>query len=226
MRLLSDGWYEADEGNYFVLTEKGKQEWASFRHKKVGEPIDSDPYDQKRATRWMVEGGAVEEVADPDWVVMPAYKVVYYHKGHELNVLNGSTVIIDKEIAERIKNNYPKKHPWFEHELHVVNGTYKGKRPKPCREHNEKRVFNWDYWHYDAAEIGDLVEEKIVWDGINAVPPACMDSDCMQIGEVADFIDGKNVYETFSRVTDDIFEYKGLCWRGENVARNKEKEAV
>ena len=37
---LSDRKYVADKGKQFVLTEKGKKECASYRHKTVGEPVD------------------------------------------------------------------------------------------------------------------------------------------------------------------------------------------
>ena len=40
MELRRDGWYRADNGKHFVLTEKGKAECASYSYKTVGEPVD------------------------------------------------------------------------------------------------------------------------------------------------------------------------------------------
>ena len=52
MRLRCDGWYDADKGKHFVLTEKGKAEVATFRNMTVGEPTSD--YDTQ-AVHWSVE---------------------------------------------------------------------------------------------------------------------------------------------------------------------------
>lgn len=36
---LRNNWYKADKGKHFVLTEKGKEECASYKHKTVGEVV-------------------------------------------------------------------------------------------------------------------------------------------------------------------------------------------
>ena len=220
MKPVGDYEYKADKGKMFVYTEKGIAECASFRCYKVGEE-----YEDRYATKWMVEEGYLEEVDDPEWIVTKGYKVVYKHGEHEICIGN-YRVFADREMTERYMKGYQKK-PWMREQLYIVEDTYEGKQLKPCREYEGKRVYNWDYWTYEGAEIGDLVEEEIVDDAINAVPPACMRSSCMQCGEPSDTrIDEngivRNTYSTFKKVAKGIYEYCGNCFRGENVQRGKE----
>lgn len=216
-----DNTYKADKGKMFVYTEKGIAECASFRCYEVGEE-----YEDRYVTKWMVEEGYLEEVNDPEWIVTKGYKVVYNHQGYELCAGN-PIVFADREMAERYMRGYQRK-PWFTDPLYIVEATYEGRRLKPCREYEGKRVYNWDYWTYEGAEIGDLVEEEIVDDAINAVPPACMRSSCMQCGEPSDTrIDEEDgnayaTYSTFKKVAEGIYEYCGDCFKGENVQRGKE----
>ena len=222
MRPVGDYEYRADNGMMFVYTEKGIKECASYRGYEVG-----GKYNDIYATKWAVDDGYLEEVPNPDWITCKGYKVVYQNKGHELCVGN-PRVFADREMAERYMKGYQRKHSWFQEELYIVEDIYEGEKLKPCREYNGKRVYNWDYWTYEGAEIGDLVEEDIVDDGIDAVPPACMRSTCMQIGEAADTrVDEntgymRNTYETFKRIADGVYEYCGKCFKGENVQRGKE----
>lgn len=209
--------YRPDNGKMFVYTDKGIAECASFRGYKAGEE-----YTDKYATAWMVDSGYLEEVDDLDWIVTTGYKVVYKHGEHEICVGN-YRVFADREMAERYMKGYQKK-PWMREQLYIVEDTYEGKQLKPCREYEDKRVYNWDYWTYEGAEIGDLVEEEIVDDAINALPPACMRSSCMQCGEPSNTrIDengiARSTYETFKKVAEGIYEYCGDCFRGENVQR-------
>lgn len=226
MRRYSDGTYRADKGKMFVLTEIGKT-WASYKDYEVGKPIDEDG---RYGYAGMVDDGALIEIDDPDWVTLPGYRVVYNNDGYELSAGN-PIVFHDREMAERYMRGY-QKYPWFDHELYIIDAVYEGKKPKPCRQYDGKKVYNNDYWTFYGAEIGDLVEENIVDDMIDAVPPACIRSSCMQCGEAADHkIDektgeGRAVYETFKKVTKDIYEYCGKCFRGENVERGKEIPVV
>jgi len=77
-------------------------------------------------------------------------------------------------------------------------------------------------------KIGDLVEEEIVDHFMNVLPPACMRSDCSQLGEPyshrEDETTGKYraTYMTFKKVEEGIWQYCGHCFRGENIERGKE----
>lgn len=212
--------YKADKGKIFVITEKGKAKCKSMAHYEVGEPWDDFG---KWTPCWTVDDGYIVEVDDPNFTTTQGYKAVYNHNGYELSCGN-PMVYFDKEIAEKIARAWEKR-PWNKGEkAYVVETTYEGKVPQPCREYNGKRVYNRDWWFYDAAQIGDLVEEEVVDDAMNALPPACMRSDCMQMGEPSDSrIDengkGRSTYETFKRIAEGIYEYCGDCFKGENVQR-------
>lgn len=96
---------------------------------------------------------------------------------------------------------------------------------------NGKRVFTQDDFDYSEAKIGDYVEQAIVDDAMNCLPPVCMSSACSQIGEPyshredPDTGKWRATYATFKRVTsgmDGIWEYCGHCFNGETVERGKE----
>ena len=88
MKLRNDGWYKADKGKYFVLTEKGKHKCANYKNKTVGDPIDCF---KDEAVYWDVEKGYVEEVDIPGWTTLKGYKVVYYHNGYTMSAGNPQT---------------------------------------------------------------------------------------------------------------------------------------
>lgn len=216
---LRNGWYIADKGKHFVLTEKGKIEVASFRDMTVGEPTSE--YDIE-AVHWSVDSGYEIEVAISDWIVKEGYEVVYDYKGYTLTAGN-PIVFPERILAEKYMENY-KSHPWFHHELYIRETIYEGKSLTPCREYNGKQVYN-SSWYYgiDALNVGDLVEQNIVDELMDCLPPACMRSDCSQLGEPASHKEDasgnyKATYTTFKKVAEGIWEYCGDCFRGENVA--------
>lgn len=225
MHKKNNGWYYADKGKHFILTEKGKTECASYRYKEVGAPVDE--YDTE-AVWWAVEKDYVVEVPIPDWVVKDGFRVVYKHKDCEISVGN-CCVFPEKELAERYLRHYQQKRLYAEKQLYIQSALYEGRMLSDCREYEGRRVFNKD-WYYGTAilQIGDLVEEEIVDDLMNCVPPACMRSDCSQVGEPASsrtLDDGKtyrSTFETFKKVADNTWEYCGDCFRGENVMRGSE----
>lgn len=219
MRLRRDGWYDADKGKHFVLTEKGKAEVATFRNMTVGEPTSD--YDTQ-AVHWSVESGYEIEVNIPDWIVTIGYKVVYDHNGYEISA--GNTMIFPERILAEKYMRHHKNGVYHDCDLYITETTYEGRALKPCREHNGKQVYNMS-WYYgcDTLEVGDLVEQEIVDDIINCIMPACMRSDCVQLGEPSSHKEDENgnykvTYATFKRVAEGIWEYCGDCFRGENVA--------
>lgn len=226
---LVNGWYRSDKGKIFVLTEKGKAEVASYKNKTVGKPVSE--YDTE-AVAWSVDEGYEIEVDDPDWVTLPGYRAVYDLHGDGEYIFDTCNHIVyhDRAIAEAVANDFNSKH-WHKQRAFVIDAIYEGKRPKPCREYNGKKVYNMDYWSY-SFPVGSLVEEGIVNNIIDCVPPACMRSDCMQCGEPASHkIDektgeGRETYTTFKKVDDGIYEYCGDCFRGENVQRGKDIPVV
>lgn len=219
MELRRDGWYTADRGKHFVLTEKGKAESATYRNMTVGEPASE--YDTE-AVHWDIEKGYLIEVDIPDWIVKTGYMVGYDYNGYFLTA--GNPVIFpEKILAEKYMKHY-KKYEWCDHDLYIKETIYEGRALKPCREYDGKQIYNMS-WYYgcDTLEVGDLVEQEIVDDIINCIMPACMRSDCTQLGEPLSHKKDTNgnykvTYATFKQVVNGIWEYCGDCFKGENMA--------
>ena len=92
-----------------------------------------------------------------------------------------------------------------------------------------KPVLSQDDFTYDTAQIGDYVEQAVVDDAMDCLPPACMGPRCSQMGEPCsqrkDPRTGKwrMTYHTFKWVSasgpDEVWQYCGRCFCGENVER-------
>lgn len=223
MILRNDGWYKADKGKRFVLTQKGKDNCASFKNKTVGEPVSEYEYE---AVHWSVEKGYEIEEDIPDWIVKEGFEVVYDHNGYTLHAGN-PIVFPEKELAENYLIRYS-AYPWVEEKLYLRTAVYEGKALKECRMHQGKKVYNksW-YFGIAALRVGDLVEEDIVEKLVYCMPPACNRKDCSQLGEPTSTRVDENgkyrqTYETFKKITENIWEYCGDCFAGENVVRGKE----
>lgn len=211
---------EADKGKKFILTQKGKDKVASFKSKVVGKPIDED---ETHVPLWCIENNYVEEVKDEEWIICKGYKVVYNNKNYILSVGN-PIVFYDYESALRYMNGCKKKPIYKDKNIYIADAIYEGKIPKKCRFYNGKKVFNKDYWYYEGASIGELVEFEIVEDLINCVPPTSLKQNCIQCGEPYDARydengNIRNTYTTFKKITPDIYEYCGNCFKGENVEK-------
>lgn len=219
---LRNNWYKADKGKHFILTEKGKKECASYRHKTVGEPVSEYDYE---AVDWAVENGYVTEVAIPGWTTLIGYEVVYYLNGHRITVGNPEVFPLRK-VAEKCKEHY-EAYPWMEHELIIESVEYEGVPLSESQFYNGKEVMDKEhYFGLDACEIGSYFSEDMVKDFIDMVPPACMRSDCSQIGEPASYrIDNKGncrpTYATFKQIAEGVWEYCGDCFKGENLRYGK-----
>lgn len=93
---------------------------------------------------------------------------------------------------------------------------------------NGKEVFTQETFRYDKAKIGDYVEESIVDNAINSMPPACMLSYCTQMGEPyshrfdPDKGKWRSTYGTFKQIEGKIWQWCGYCFYGENVERGEE----
>lgn len=209
--------YKADKGKHFVLTEIGKT-WASYKNKTVGEPIDED---DRWASSSMVENGAVVEVDDPDWITMPGFRVVYdvYGDGKYIFDTCNFAVYPSKKIAEAVAREFNNR-PWRlkeDNKAFVIDAIYEGKRLKPCGKYNGKKVINRDWLYWDAMNVGDYVTQEVADDICNALPPACMRSDCLQLGEPQFPKKEGFTYLTLKKVDEDVWEFCGYCLRGQNV---------
>lgn len=220
---LINNYYKAAKGKHFVLTEKGKSECASYSYKTVGEPIDEYDYE---AVHWAVDNGYVEEVDIPGWTTLLGYEVVYYNNSHRLYAGNPQTFPI-RIPAEIYKKHY-EAYPWMDHELLIEEVEYEGVPLSESQMYNGKEVVDKEhYFGLNAHEVGTYFTEDMVNDFMDMLPPACMKSDCSQIGEPTSHrIDesGKSraTYATFKRIAEGIWEYCGDCFRGENIQHGKE----
>ena len=94
--------------------------------------------------------------------------------------------------------------------------------------YNGKDVLTQENFSYSTVQIGDYVEQAIVDEALDMLPPACMRSSCSQIGEPyshrLDPDSGKwrATYATFKRVSKGVWEYCGHCFLGENVERGED----
>lgn len=155
--------------------------------------------------------------------VTEGYEVVYDHKGITLHAGN-PVVFPSKELAETYKENYV-RFPWWSNELYI-KGSSVALELEECRTHEGKTVYNRD-WYFgpDSLKIGSLVEQNVVDDLVNCLPPACMRNDCTQHGEAFTHMNDlesnkcRPVYATFKCVAENIWEFCGYCFRGENVQR-------
>lgn len=78
---------------------------------------------------------------------------------------------------------------------------------------------------YKAAQPGDTVDEQIVNDFRDCVPPASMSSGYLQVGEAYDHMVDENgrwrpTFMTFA-YKDGAWVYCGCCFRGETVRRQR-----
>lgn len=94
--------------------------------------------------------------------------------------------------------------------------------------YNGKKVWTEADFSYSAVQIGDYVEQAVVDDAMDCLPPACMRSNCSQLGEPyshrEDPETGKlrATFATFKKVDKDIWQYCGHCFRGENEERGND----
>ena len=101
--------------------------------------------------------------------------------------------------------------------------------------YQNKEVFTLDTFSYSTAQVGDYVSEAVVDDAMDCLPPACMTSECAQLGEPyshrhdPDTGRWRATYATFRRVTDGrdgIWEYRGHRVCGETTERGEDPPYV
>lgn len=161
------------------------------------------------------------------------YQPVYEHKlGGKIGMVQ--SWFPTKEMAEKVlerKREHFYRLLGYKAEMHIAERDYFTTLDE-CREYEGKKVYNEDWWFYDAADIGDLVEEEIPEYAGNCVPPAWYSGSMIQCGEpYSSRFDEKNdkwrnTYATFIKVADGIWKWCGNCFRGETEERGKEMECV
>lgn len=78
----------------------------------------------------------------------------------------------------------------------------------------------------DFFNVGDTVDDELVQDMVNCVPPAMWRDGCTQIGEAysseydEDRQRHRDTYITFHKVDDGRWVFDGYCFKGENANRH------
>lgn len=99
-------------------------------------------------------------------------------------------------------------------------------------EYNGKPIFTQENFNYSKAEIGDYVEQAVVDDAMDCLPPASMSARCAQMGEPYSHREDpetgrfRPTYYTFKKVAGEwpngIWQFCGCCFQGETVPRGKD----
>ena len=94
------------------------------------------------------------------------------------------------------------------------------------------KVYTPDDFDYATVRVGDEVTAEEVMNAMDCMPPACMRLDCAQMGEPYSHREDPStkkfrpVFATFKSKGGDfrrgIWEFRGYCFRGENVERGKD----
>lgn len=155
---------------------------------------------------------------------MLEYGIAYLHKGHTLPA--SQEWLPTKELADKVLCNLRKRPHWKDVHLFFVTRTRIGKELKPCGTYKGKPVYTPDWCYSDMLTPGDYVDQEVVDNFMNAMPPTCMRSDCAQLGEAYSSRldeDGKikNTYWTFRHVEGNVWKFCGDCFRGENIPRGR-----
>lgn len=136
-----------------------------------------------------------------------------------------------KKVAETYKKHY-EAYPWFNDEIFIEEKSYEGVPIKEYQTFNGKEIIDADhYFGLDSCEIGSYFAEGLVNEFMDMLMPACMRDDCSQLGEpIALRMDEqgtyRNTYATFKKIEDNIWEYCGDCFRGENIKRGNDPRYV
>lgn len=99
-------------------------------------------------------------------------------------------------------------------------------------KYNGKPIFTQENFNCSEAKIGDYVEQAVVDDAMDCLPPASMSARCAQMGEPYSHREDpetgrlRPTYYTFKRVAGEwpngIWQFCGCCFQGETVPRGKD----
>jgi len=159
---------------------------------------------------------------------MKEFQIVYDYNGYQICAGNPYWYK-DRFTAERILEHKKCSPIYKDNTLYLIDReTEEEDTREPNRLYKGKILWSKDRLFWDAIEVGEYVTEETADNLINCLPPACMRSDCLQMGEPQtcryDETRDKwrNTYLTLKRVAKGIYEYCGDCFIGENKMRGTE----
>jgi hypothetical protein len=97
-----------------------------------------------------------------------------------------------------------------------------------------KPVQTWETFSFSTAKPGDLVVQEIVDYAMDCLPPVCLRDCCKQMGEPhsirqdPDTGKWRTTFATFKKIAgnwiegNEVYEYCGNCFCGENMERGKD----
>lgn len=161
------------------------------------------------------------------------YRVVYDNNkdGKLYTIEFGSHGWIrDLKVAQKLLKREQKRadsYSWIEKLYLQERETDEPDTRQPMREYAGRPVYNYDHLIWDVLDIGDFVEQEVADGILDALPPACMRSDCLQLGEPNDHILGRATYLTLARVSqkDGVWKFCGYCFRGQNTEPDRKEVA-
>lgn len=150
------------------------------------------------------------------------YALFYKYQGRDTPV-GSEGWVPTRAIATKLLNYY-ENHGIFSDCIIYIRTRQAQKRYRSVQDYNGKPVYNMDHCYWKALSVGDYVNGEIYNYIINCITPACFRSDCTQLGEAAgNKLDENGVlrdtYHTLKKVSDDVYEYCGKCFIGENYER-------
>lgn len=110
--------------------------------------------------------------------------------------------------------------------------TYKCDRADAPTEYNGKPIFTQENFDYSKAEIGDYVEQAVVDDAMDCLPPASMSAGALRWvsrtptgrtrrpGDSVPPTTRSSVWP--ERGPNGIWQFCGCCFQGETVPRGRD----
>ncbi len=133
----------------------------------------------------------------------------------------------ERQIAKKMMGFWKKQYAewgWVEDLLIDTRRTEEPDNRKPMDSFNGKPVYNWDHVYWEIMEPGSYVDRAIYEHMLNVLPPAYWTRDVLQVGEPYSHKANPEhdnrceaTYSTFVRVTDEVWEYRGHCFRGKTT---------
>ncbi len=175
---------------------------------------------------------AIEDMGEHFYIVFSSSKwndnrefgLFYDHNGHRIPV-GSEGWVPTRKIANRLLAYHEQRPINKGVEIYIAERV-KERLYQPMKRFNGKVVYNSDYLYWNALQAGEYVTGQVAQYIENAMMPACQRTDCLQLGEPsATKIDDegreRNVFITLRKVTDEVYEYCGKCFRGENAERGR-----
>lgn len=153
---------------------------------------------------------------------MKVFKVFYKYKDFELSASQDE--FLTEEAAELFKKRYQATHKDDILSIKEVDSWYftpdhPERQPEPNTEKDGRVIFSQDFFSYDSARVGDLVDYKVVDDLLNSVPPLYYKDVC-QTSEPYSHTAAGPIYLTFKEENSNYI-FCGACLAGKTENKSE-----